>query len=216
MVQSYGGEGPYRAYLFALPWLALLAAFACARAPATTGPTQFSLPRLLVASLTLATCLLLSYFGQELINHIPSDDVRAETWYEQHAPAGSLRVNLAPTAPNRLTARYPLVSLADPPSLLERSGFSGHRLGAGDVRRLDAYIRKQGDHRAYVVLSNGQQNYGRLNGLLPAGSVTALTAALKRTQDFRLVYRRPTAWVFEFAPTTVGRGRDQDRTRRRR
>ncbi len=30
-VQSYGGEGPYRAFLFALPWLAFLAATACVR-----------------------------------------------------------------------------------------------------------------------------------------------------------------------------------------
>ena len=214
VVQSYGGEGPYRAYLFGLPWLAFLAVFACADTPVPSGPLQLRLPRLLAASATLAAFLLFAYFGQELTNHIPSDDVRAETWYEQHAPAGSLRVNLAPTAPNRLTWRYPLVSLADPPSLLEEPGFSGHRLGARDVRRLEAYIRRQGDHRAYVVLSYGQQNYGRLNGLLPAGSVPGLTAALERSSDFRLTYRRATAWVFQFDPD-VRRGAG-DRARRRR
>jgi secreted PhoX family phosphatase len=126
-----------------------------------------------------------------------------------------MRVNLAPTAPNRLTARYPLVSLADPPSLLEERGFSGHRLGASDVPRLEAYIRRQGEHRAYVVLTDGQQNYGLLNGLLPAGSVAGLTAALERTRDFRLVYRRPTAWIFEFVPDVPRGGTDRPQVGRR-
>jgi hypothetical protein len=207
-LQSYGGEGPYRAYLFALPWLAFLAASAFASATSPTGGVRLHGGRLFVASAFVGACLLVAYFGQELINHIPSDDVRAATWYEQHAPANSLRINLAQNAPDRLTARYPLVSLADPPSLLATPGFAGHRLGAADIPRLEAYIRRQGHHRAYVVLTPGQENYARLNGLLPAGSLSSLAGALERAPAFRLVYRRGHAWIFEYAPgrATPGAG----------
>jgi hypothetical protein len=200
LVQSYNGEGLYRAYLFALPWLGFLAAFSCTTAPSHAGQRHVRAWRLIGASAIAGTCLLFAYFGQELTNHIPADDVRAATWYEQHAPTGSLLINLAPVGPDRLTARYPLVSLADPPSLLDEPGFSGHRLGRPDVARLEGYIRLQGQHRAYVILTIAEENYGRLNGLIPRGSAVSFATALEHTPQFRLVYRRPTAWVFEYRP----------------
>lgn len=202
--QSYGGEGPYRAYLFALPWLAFLAAFSCTASPAQSGRRPVHRARLLAATTLVTVGLLFAYFGQELVNHIPADDVRAATWYEQHAPVGSLRINLAPNAPDRLTSRYPLVSLADPSSLLEQTGFTGHHLGPADVPRLERYISRQGNHEDYVVLTTAQENYGRLNGLLPAGSVRSLTTALEHTASFRLVYDRPAAWIFEYLPGRSG------------
>ncbi len=198
--QSYGGEGPYRAYLFALPWVGFLAALACARWPVTGRPMRISLPRVLVVAPAAGVFLLFACFGQELANRISPDDVRAETWYEQHAPAGSLRIDLAPNAPDRLTPRYPLVSLRDPSALLDQPGFIGHRLGTADIPRLERLIRQQRAVRAYVVVSRGQEDYGRLNGLLPKGSVTSLVGALERSGAFRLVYQRPTAWVFEYVP----------------
>jgi hypothetical protein len=206
-LQSYGGEGPYRAYLFSLPWLALLAAFACLGTPSRTRTMRLQGAHLLLSSVAISTCLLFAYFGQELANHIPPDDVRAAGWYEEHAPPGALRINLAPNAPDRLTSRYPLVSLSDPPSLLEEPGFAGHRLGAAQIPRLESYIRSLGHHRAYAVLTLGQENYARLNGLLPSGSVGALSAALQRSDAFRLVYRRPTAWIFAYVPADTAPGR---------
>jgi hypothetical protein len=199
-LQSYGGEGGYRAFLFALPWLAFFAAAACARAPSPGRVVRIGLGRLLVATSAVGVCLLFAYFGQELANRISSDDVRAATWYERHAPPGSVRLNLAPISPDRLTPRYPVVSLGDPSALLEQPGFTGHRLGAADLPRLERLVHGQKARRTFVVLSRGQEDYARLNGLLPKGSVTSLARALGGDASFRLVYRRPTAWIFEYAP----------------
>jgi hypothetical protein len=199
-LQSYGGEGGYRAFLFALPWLAFFAAVACTRAPSPTRVVRIGFRRVLAATSAVGACLLVAYFGQELANRISSDDVRAATWYERHAPPGSVRLNLAPISPERLTARYPVVSLGDPPALLEQPGFAGHRLGAADLPRLERFIRGQKARRTFVVLSRGQENYARLNGLLPKGSVTSLARGLGGDANFRLAYRRPTAWIFEYAP----------------
>jgi hypothetical protein len=198
--QSYGGEGGYRAYLFALPWLAFFAAAACMRAPSPDRSPRLGFARLLAGTAAVGECLLFAYFGQDVANRIRPDDVRAAVWYEQHAPAGSVRLNLAPTAPVRLTARYPEVSLGDPSALLEQSAFTGHRLGARDVPRLERLVEAQRVHRTYLVLSRGQEDYARLNGLLPEGSVTSLVRALGSSTRFRLVYQRPTAWIFEYAP----------------
>jgi hypothetical protein len=195
--QSYGGEGPFRAYLFALPWLSFLAAVGCAK-QLSPRPLRMSLPRLLVVTPAICACLLFAYFGEELANRETPDDVRASTWYELHAPAGSVRINLAPNATDRLTARYPLTALGDPSALLQRPQFTGHRLGAADVPRLLSLVKQQGPHPVYVVLTVSQADYGRLNGLIPAGSLLGLRQAIERSGRFRLVYRNPTAWIFRY------------------
>jgi hypothetical protein len=177
-----------------------LAAVACAASPSPGRPARPGFGLLLAATATVGECLLFAYFGQEATNRISTDDVRAAVWYEAHAPRGSIRLNLAPRAPDRLTARYPQVSLSDPSALLERSAFAGHPLGAGDLPRLERLIEEQGARRTFLVLTRGQEDYARLNGLLPEGSVTSLARALSSSTRFRLVYRRPTAWIYEYAP----------------
>ena len=130
-----------------------------------------------------------------------ADMQRAAAWYEEHAPPGSVRLNLAPVAPGRLTARYPLVSLGDPRSLLKRPAFTGHRPGPGDLPRLERLVAAQRADRTFLVLTRGQEDYGGLNGLLPKrGSIASLTRALRGAAGFRLVYRRPTARIYEYGP----------------
>jgi GT2 family glycosyltransferase len=210
--QSYGGEGGYRAYLFALPWLALLAAYACASRDAPTGQVHIRVVPLLAAATAVGGCLLVAFFGQELVNRVPSNDVRAALWYEQHAPAGSMRIDLAPDAPDRLTARYPVVDLSDPSSLVTYTQFVGHRLGARDVPRLIGLIKQQRARPAYVVLSAFQENYARLQGLLPAGSLAGFISALERSPRFRTVFHVPTVWIFKYSPMPAGAARRRPRS----
>jgi GT2 family glycosyltransferase len=201
LVQSYGGEGPYRAYLFALPWLAFFVAAAFRLTGAVSRGHRLGAAGFVAAASAVAAFLLPAYFGQELANRITPQDVRAANWYERNAPPGSIRIELAPNAPDRLTARYPLVSLSDPSSLVETRGFTGHRLGAADVPRLERVIDRQRAKAAFVVLALSQESYARLNGLLPRGSASGLAAALARSGRFVLVYRNSTAWVFRYAGT---------------
>ncbi|MGZ4284359.1 MAG: glycosyltransferase [Solirubrobacteraceae bacterium] len=199
--QSYGGEGGYRAYLFALPWLSLLAAHACASRATRAGQMRLRIVPLFAAATAVGGCLLFAFFGQELTNRVPSNDVRAALWYEQHAPAGSMRIDLAPDAPGRLTARYPVVDLSDPSSLVTNAQFVGHRLGPRDVTRLIGLIKRQRARPAYVVLSALQESYARLEGLLPPGSLTGFVSALERSPRFRVVFHVPTVWIFEYSST---------------
>jgi GNAT superfamily N-acetyltransferase len=196
-VQRYGGEGMYRAYLFALPWLALFAALACMQLPSGRLRVRMVRRRLDLAVTALAVFLLPAYFGQELANHISRSEVRVAEWYERNVPAGSARLQLAPSVAVRLTARYPEVSLADLDPLLEHPEFRGRRLGSRDLPRIESIMRDAGGRRTYLVLTRHQNDFARLNGLLPAGSMASLVRAVSASPDFRPVYRRPGASIFE-------------------
>jgi GT2 family glycosyltransferase len=198
-VQRYGGEGMFRAYLFALPWLAFFAASGCMSR--STRQERLRMDRLRVGFATgvLSVFLLFAYFGQELANHIAPNEVRAAEWYERTAPEGAARLQLAPSVPARLTARYPKVTLADPIPLLDHPEFRGRQLGSRDLARIERIMKTVGGGRTYLVLTRHQNDFARLNGLLPNGSMGRLERALAASADFRSVYRRPGVWIFRLS-----------------
>jgi GT2 family glycosyltransferase len=205
-MQSYGGEGRYRVYLFALPWLCF---FGAAALSPTRGPLRTLRQRasLVAASACLATCLLLAYFGLELMNRVDPDDVASAAWFERHAPTDSLLVGVTTNFPLRLSARYPAVYDKDypgPPSLTEHAVYRRHRLGPADLPRIETTLRGFGSRHTFLTLTASQDRYARLYGLLPAGSLQRFDRALRASPDFRLVYRRGSSSIFEFEP---GRGR---------
>jgi len=129
-VQSYGGEAGLRAYLFSLPWLALLAVEAIwpsgtrrvgqsAAEPAVaprraarwvTAMTTGRRPWLLaVLAPMLMALLIVAYYGQGLADWMSPSDVTAAEWVDNNAPAGSIIYSLAPGLPDKSTARYPLL-----------------------------------------------------------------------------------------------------------
>ena len=211
-LQSYGGEGRYRVYLFALPWLCF---FGAAALSATRARLQSLRHRasLAVTSAFLATCLLLAYFGLELMNRVDPDDVASAAWFERHAPTDSLLVGVTTNFPLRLSARYATVYDKDypgPPSLTEHAVYRRHRLGRADLPRIERTLRGYGARHTFVTLTASQERYARLYGLLAAGSMSSLDGALRASPDFRLVYRRGSSSIFAFQP---GRGHDGEAIR---
>jgi hypothetical protein len=144
----------------------------------------------------VSVCLLVAVFGQDLGIRLTKDEVQAETWVEQNAPAGSTIVNTV-GGPVFLTRRYPLIG--DETSLLGDEEFRGHLLGPADIPRVERYFAElRPAFGQFLVLSKRQDDYARLNGMAPRGSIPRLAHAIPRSAAFRLVYRRPTAWVFEY------------------
>jgi GT2 family glycosyltransferase len=206
-LQSYGGEGRYRVYLFALPWLCFFGATALSptRDPLRTLRQRASL---VAASACLTTCLLLAYFGLELMNRVDPDDVASAAWFERHAPPDSLLVGVTTNFPLRLSARYAAIYDKDypgPPSLTEHAVYRRRRLGRADLPRIERTLRGFGARHTFFTLTASQERYARLYGLLAAGSMTSLDGALRASPDFRLVYRRGSSSIFAFQP---GRGHD--------
>jgi hypothetical protein len=202
-LQSYGGEGRYRVYLFALPWLCFFAA-------AAFSPTRARLRTLThralltLASVCLATCLLFASFGLELMNRIDPDDVAAASWFEGHAPTDSVLAGVTANFPRRLSARYAAVYDPAYPGALPPTGHAAsrsRRLGAADLPRIEKTLRAYGAPHTFLTLGASQERYARLYGLLPAGSLQGLERALRTSPDFRLVYRRGPSSIFEYRPS---------------
>ena len=204
-LQSYGGEGRYRFYLFALPWLCFFAAAACApaRFSRLRGPLRGW--RIGLATSVLGVCFLLAFFGMELSNRVHPDDVRAAAWFERHAPPDSLLTGLSSSFPRRLSGRY--ARAYDPaqpgaPGLTDRRGFRGRRLGRRDVPRVAAALRTYGNPRTFIALTPSQDRFNRLFGIMPPGASRRLARALRSSRSFRLVYARGGASIFRLLPSS--------------
>jgi hypothetical protein len=202
LIQPYGGEATFRAYLFALPWLSFLAAAACRPAPARGGIARraTALP-LVVATATIAGLMLFVFFGLELMNRIDRADVAAARWYERHAPARSTAVYIAPNFPGRLSFRYAtLYPATGPPSpvLTDEPGVAGHAPGPGVTRVIARLFRLSGKSRGFVILSPSEARFARLYGLLPDGSSERVARTLSNDPAYRLVYRNGAARIFAY------------------
>jgi hypothetical protein len=192
-LQSYGGEGRVRLFLFTLPWLCFFAAAACAPVLSTGLRGALRGWRLALSGTAIATCLLFAYFGSEYVNRVSPDDVRAATWFEEHAPPRSSLASVIAPFPYRLTARYP-VTYAN--SVVLPRDEPGRPLGRVDLALLKRELHDLGRPR-FVVTSRSQQRYARLYGLAPAGSLRTLERALGRSRAFRLVYHRGAASIYK-------------------
>jgi GT2 family glycosyltransferase len=192
-LQSYGGEGRVRLFLFTLPWLCFFAAAACAPVLSTGLRGALRGWRLALSGTAIAICLLFAYFGSEYVNRVSPDDVRAATWFEEHAPPRSSLASVIAPFPYRLTARYP-VTYANSVALprYER----GRPLGRVDLARLKRELHDLARPR-FVVASRSQQRYARLYGLAPPGALRTLERALGRSRAFRLVYHRGAASIYK-------------------
>jgi GT2 family glycosyltransferase len=205
LIQTYGGEGRFRAYLFALPWLSFFAAWACA--PKRSGAAAWRSWRLALACAATGTCFVFAYFGLEMVNRMTRDDVAAALWFDRHAPRGSLLVGLTPNFPNQLTARYARThdpALPGNHGLSVEPGFPPRRFHAADLPRLEGTLGSYGVRHTFLSLTSSQERYGRLFGVLAPDSRRSLEVLLRQSPSFRPVYRRGSATIFEYR--SPGRG----------
>lgn len=200
LLQSYGGEGPFRAYLFALPWLCFFAAAACAP-PLYSRLPEFARPwRLGLSSAVIGVGFLFAYFGLELANRVSSPEVEAAVWFEQNAPPDSLLVGLTLNFPQRLSARYADVHSRDYPgnqSLAEKPAWRNRTFTRADIPRLERALQRYGVPNTYVFLTPSQERYGRLYGIVSPQSRPTLEQVLRGSPSFRLAYRGGGASIFE-------------------
>lgn len=183
-LQSYGGEGPLRAYLFALPWLAYLAASAVAPRPDAALARRAW--RLLVVTIAVGGCSLTGLFGQESTNYYTADDVAAARWNYDHAQPGGHLYYLMPNFPGPVDANFAR-NLTPPQSLVQIKGFP---------HTLPAIERLMGSGPAYLTLSPAQQRYALLDGLISQPAYLELLRQLAQSPDFTLAYRHGSAFVF--------------------
>ncbi len=104
-VNPYGNEGVFRAILFAIPWLAIVASRLVA--PPVRAVIRSRTGLLGAACAVMLPCFLLSMFGLDASNVIRTGDLDAQAYFETSAPVGARLLSMGGgDLPGRLTARY--------------------------------------------------------------------------------------------------------------
>jgi hypothetical protein len=190
--QPYGNEGIFRAYLFALPWMAFVIALQILDERHTWTPERRLLAWLAVAVVAVLT--LPANFAGEMSYRVAAGDVAADIWFEGETPDGSVLLPFASSYPLRTTADYPRHG---PPAtegvegLTDLPGFSA---AATDEFALveftqDACDTRTGTGPVYVALGPAAEDNVRLFGTMRLYTYRAFERALADDPDFTQVFR---------------------------
>ncbi|WP_239345736.1 MULTISPECIES: hypothetical protein [unclassified Frankia] len=196
--QNYGGEASLRVVLFALPFAAVLGALAL---EPTGGVWRLrQAPRVSAVTGALVAMFLPAFTGQEEINIMTPDTVRAADYFDAHAEAGSVLLLAGPDFPLRYGPRYPEFrgpSSDDDPNLLHTAGFRHRQLGAADLDGVVAVLRQYSTH-GYLAFTTSQEVYAEVFGLAPPGALGSLEQAVARSPRFQAFFTSPTARIYSY------------------
>jgi hypothetical protein len=187
LVQSYGGEGVFRTYLYALPWLSYLIAVLVVDVCAGRRWRRWLLAAL-IAPLTALT--LLATLGAELECYVPEQDVAASRWFETNTPTGSYVVRLdGASVPLLVTANYP-AHMRPSQALNQWQGFTPGKTPPTVVLRLARAAFARNGPRGYFVMTEEQRTFSRVYGQASQAQLDELAAAISSSADYRVVYRQ--------------------------
>jgi hypothetical protein len=181
---SYGGEIIFRAFLFALPFMAVAAA-------ALFFPRPWSPRRYLVgAALAVTTVLLaggffLSNYGTDAMNYFTPQEVTASQWLYRTAPAGAQVVAVNSNFPwafvhyNRYTYTF-----------LDGSGYSNDTL-RNPVQEITFLMSPPYPRVSYLVFTRSQGAQEAISGPWSPSDVSRVYTALMESSAFKTVYLAP-------------------------
>lgn len=203
-INAYGNEGLFRTALFALPWLALLAAQMFHERPSW---------RLNIGSTTLLATLLSTFlvgaFSMDATNVLRPSDMRAFQFYEDHhsdSPEGSylLVVGLGdyPMWPVHHTPPYNVVGrqTIEEDDVVPRNEPAEHAV----ARLTQDFLRYAGqspnDAEEYVLWSPLSLYYGWEYGLYTPEGFEAIRDAFRASPHWRTVYESQGTELFRYVP----------------
>lgn len=194
VVTAFGGEAALRAYLFAAPFIAFLAAGACFPSRRKALLLRNGLAAAVAATLFLPG-FLLSYYGKEHENYFTPAEVRAATWLDEHATPGSLLVEGSTNYPGQFLdyEKFTYVPIDREP-----------RSSAGEVLdhpagELDEWLSNPKYMGAYVLITRSQKIATTDEHTLPVGGLERVEQALRRSPRFQVLYQTRDATVFTLA-----------------
>lgn len=189
--QPYGNEGIFRAYLFALPFLAFVIALQLFDERPRWTRGRRTLTTLLVALVAVLT--LPANFASELSYRVLASDVAADRWFEESAPPGSVLLPFDSAYPVRETADY--AQFLPKPSgavngLDELPGFAQSATDEGDLVSFtrDACDTRTGTGPVFLALGPTAEDNVRLLGTLELYTYRAYERELAAAPDFHQVF----------------------------
>lgn len=196
LASSFDGEIVFRTYLFALPFLAWLAADGIWGTRAVLPPSAARRARRGLAVVVVAAVLLsgfaFGYFGKDQWYRFSDDEIAAADLVQSDAAPGSLLVTA--------TGNYP-VQFADyenltyVPFAIEPQE-SRDAVLADPAGELSNWLSDPAYADAYVLLTRSQRGEAEATGTLPDGALAAVEEALRADPRFATLYDSPDAVVF--------------------
>jgi len=184
---DYGGEGSLRIFLFSAPWQCVLIAYALC-----TIRTKRLIPlagMLIVPVLALCVITTLGNSGSEVI---PPSEVTAAQHLEEHAPNGSTVLLAGDTFPIRLTADYTKLLETDPNNEPELFSTTPALITPHPPARIVTLVLKAfstfGTGPGFLVFSESQYAYARIEATIPAAVMEAVEHAVAQSASFTLWY----------------------------
>jgi hypothetical protein len=187
---AYGGEIIFRIYLFALPFLALLAGALCYPSPSTRRVASAAL--MLVVSAAMLTGFLFGYFGKEEWTHFSLGELRAAELVFAGAQPHTLVVDATPDYPIGFAnfENITFVHFSSEP----RDSIAA--IIASPEPELHAWLGEAPYAHAYLIITRSQKAECDALGILPHGELDRIEQALLRSPRFAVVYRDTDAAVF--------------------
>jgi hypothetical protein len=198
----YGNEGIYRATLFGIPWLALLALRAVERPPSRMG-----LVALAAMTFVLLGTFLVANFGMNASSVMRGSDLTALRVFESRAPAGSYLVSVGyGEMPNVLSYFSSDLQTAEFSALVGPAKPTPRQPVAGDVaaftRRYENLARTKSGavpSDLYAVWSPVLSEYSFEYGLLSKRQSAAWRSLMLASPDWRLVYSADGTLLFRLS-----------------
>jgi hypothetical protein len=178
---SYGGEIIFRAFLFALPFMAVAAAALFFPRPRVRR-WYLAGPALAVTTALLAAGYFLSNFGTEAMNYFTPQEVTAAQWLYRTAPAGAQVVAVNSNFPWAFV-HYNRYSY----TFLDGSGYSADTL-RDPVGELSFLMSPPYPKVSYLVFTRSQAAQEAISGPWSPGEFSRVYDTLMQSSDFKTVY----------------------------
>ncbi len=196
VMNNYGGEMLFRVYLFALPFVAALAA-ASIFPRSTVGNSRWTAVAVFGISALLLAGFSFSYYGKEQMNYFTPDEVAAGEWVYSHAPEGSLILSMTSNWPYSYQHfdHYGYDWLALGP-VQDRQ-----KLMDDPTRTVMALMSKAPYGHSYLVFSRSQAAEIASLGLMTEKSVQGIEESIVTSPEFRVVFATANAEIVTLSRT---------------
>jgi capsular exopolysaccharide synthesis family protein len=208
-INPYGQEGIFRAAIFGIPWLALLAGHCFSASGRPVGRLA-----LLAVTATLTGTFLVAAFGLDATNVMRPSDVAAFRYFQQHITgprqyvlalgAGDLPTSLPPRTGSYQAIRRDRLNQ---PIRQEPALDPDRQVRTLTTRFLDFSRQPPASAQLYAVWSPVSSYYGWAYGLQSPDEFAALQDAFLRSRYWRVVFHQDGTYLFRFDPRRYSGGR---------
>lgn len=202
-ISGYGSEVLFRTYLFALPFLVIVAA--AGLVPPRRPITGRSGAVLAGATLVLGGLLLFAYLGNDNRYRFTAEEVAAARYVQEVAPPNTLLIEGSRNYPAQFLnyERFTYVPIDREPVRTRQ------RIVAAPTSVLTEWMSNPDYDAAYVILTRSQKIETTTMGAIPDDGLATVERRMLRSPAFELVYRNDDASVFTLADRRTTDGSDR-------